>query len=73
MALLAMDKQHVFDSVTLYFMLLFFFLGDNNGWPHLFDNYFGIPRNNLGTSQMPAVSMLSLLHFYKNLKNLNLV
>uniref|UniRef100_A0A671SM47 Relaxin family peptide receptor 1 n=1 Tax=Sinocyclocheilus anshuiensis TaxID=1608454 RepID=A0A671SM47_9TELE len=23
--------------------------GDNNGWPHLFDNYFGIPSNNLGT------------------------
>uniref|UniRef100_A0A8C1UXU3 Relaxin family peptide receptor 1 n=1 Tax=Cyprinus carpio TaxID=7962 RepID=A0A8C1UXU3_CYPCA len=22
--------------------------GDNNGWPHLFDNYFGIPSNNLG-------------------------
>uniref|UniRef100_A0A672QYD5 Relaxin receptor 1-like n=1 Tax=Sinocyclocheilus grahami TaxID=75366 RepID=A0A672QYD5_SINGR len=26
-----------------------FLLGDNNGWPHLFDNYFGIPSNNLGT------------------------
>ncbi|XP_067313313.1 relaxin receptor 1 [Pseudorasbora parva] len=23
--------------------------GDNNGWPHLFDNFFGIPSNNLGT------------------------
>ncbi|CAM4616108.1 unnamed protein product [Leuciscus chuanchicus] len=25
------------------------FYRDNNGWPHLFDNYFGIPSNNLGT------------------------
>uniref|UniRef100_A0A4W4G7S2 G-protein coupled receptors family 1 profile domain-containing protein n=1 Tax=Electrophorus electricus TaxID=8005 RepID=A0A4W4G7S2_ELEEL len=23
--------------------------GDNNGWPHLFDKYFGIPSNDLGT------------------------
>ncbi|XP_076877806.1 relaxin receptor 1 isoform X2 [Brachyhypopomus gauderio] len=23
--------------------------GDNNGWPHLFDKYFGIPSNDLGS------------------------
>ncbi|XP_054648764.1 relaxin receptor 1 isoform X2 [Dunckerocampus dactyliophorus] len=23
--------------------------GDNNGWPHLFDTYFGMPSNNTGT------------------------
>ncbi len=31
------------------------------------------PEITLEQSQMPAVSMLSLLHFYKNSKNLNLV
>lgn len=23
--------------------------GDNNGWPHLFDKYFGMPSNDVGT------------------------
>ncbi|KTF72362.1 hypothetical protein cypCar_00041956, partial [Cyprinus carpio] len=33
---------------------------DNNGWPHLFDNYFGIPSNNLGTKSNACCLMKSI-------------
>lgn len=29
--------------------LLCLFPGDNNGWPHLFDKYFGMPSYTTGT------------------------
>lgn len=70
------DKQCVFHWVTLYF--LFFLLGDNNGWPHLFDNYFGIPSNNLGTKSN-ACCEYSLIFIFQRFnlgnssENLNIV
>jgi len=63
-------------SITLYF--LFFLLGDNNGWPHLFDNYFGIPSNNLGTKSNACCeyALIFILQSFKlsnSSENLNIV
>lgn len=40
------DKQVMGVLVLLSLPSLFHFPGDNNGWPHLFDKYFGMPSYN---------------------------
>lgn len=40
------DKQLMGVLVLLSLYSLFHFPGDNNGWPHLFDKYFGMPSYN---------------------------
>lgn len=66
------DMQHVFDSVTFYFLLFFFqetiMVGLISSITILASQVI-----TLEPSQTPAVSMLSFLLFCKNSENLNLV
>lgn len=35
--------------ISIFFCRFSSFSGDNNGWPHLFDKYFGMPSHNTRT------------------------